>query len=135
MSIVKHQTTKICGEIKNTITPPVEVKNNITITKVEEDSLFKSKESKALKIHYTFTSKYNNEQVVLEVKGFIIYLKNNKEAEEILSYYKEKNLLPEDVMLEVGNFALFKAQMLAISLAKDLEIQSPVLLPRMEKKE
>ncbi len=135
MSIVKHQTTKICGEIKTVITPPVEVKNNITIVKVEEDSLFKSKDSKALKIHYNFKSVYNNEQVLLEINGFIVYLDNNSKVEEILSFYKQNNLLPEDTMLEVGNFALFKAQMLAISLAKDLEIQSPVLLPRMEKKE
>lgn len=134
MPIVKHQTIKICGEVKE-ITPPVEVKNNIVITKVEEDSVFKSKDSKALKIHYDFKSHYNNDQVLLEVKGIIIYLVPNEEAEEILNYYKEKNLLPEDTMLEVGNFALFKAQMIAISLAKDLEIQSPVLLPRMEKKE
>ncbi len=135
MSIVKHQTLKLYGEIKEQISLPVEVKNNIVITKVEEDELFKSKDSKALKIYYDFKSLYNNTQVEIEVKGLILYLKKEDEAKEILDYYNKNNLLPENVMLEVGNFALIKAQLLAISIAKDLEIQSPVMLPRMEKKQ
>ncbi|MFT4309966.1 MAG: hypothetical protein ACMXYL_05790 [Candidatus Woesearchaeota archaeon] len=134
MPIVRHEMYKLSCEIKERLPPQMHVKNNISITGCNKDPSIKTPDATTFVIEYVFTTDYAEGKGSIEIKGKLYYIADSKTAEEITKSWEETKMLPEKVMLEVGNFGLMKSQMQAVLLANEMGLQSPVRMPLMEPK-
>lgn len=86
---------------------------------------------------YEFSSKYTIEEsdalaAELKVKGEVVFEMEEKESETAIKEWKKNKVVPKDQMNEVLQGILISSQMYAISLAKDMNLPSPVPLPRVQ---
>jgi len=132
MPIVRSETTYLHAEAIKSMPRNLEIRNNISIDDVEKSTIIEN--SNALKISFNFSSDYNQKSAYLQVKGYVIFIDSSENIEKIEAEWKKNNQLTQEVMLEVGNFALMKSQMQSILLAHELGLQSPVKLPALQAK-
>ena len=132
MPIIRHTTRLLNAEVREKLPLKLHVKNDITIRSVERTEGRSSDESVTFHMSYEFKATYNETVAEITIQGETVYVTSSETAEEIEKSWEERKALPEKVMLEVGNFCLMKAQMQAVMLANELDIQSPVRLPQIE---
>ena len=108
------------------------VENNITIKDVYEEKIEKDKfVSFVFEFVSNYYSKDGDKIANIVVGGRAIYKEKDKVMKDILkTWEKEKKIKPE-VMTEVTNVILVKAQMEAIVIAKEVNLPSPIPLPRI----
>ena len=134
MPIIRHRYTKIEASSPEPVTGKFEINSAINFTELDKQKTMSGDASSGFTITYDFSTKYNKDKASVRVKGEVLYVAPKKEADEIESTWKEKKVLPEQTVLQVGNFCLMKAQMKAIELANGVDLQAPVRLPKFQPK-
>jgi hypothetical protein len=132
MAVLGFNYTKLLAEKKQPAKGKLSVNNNVSITDVEEEDLNFSDEKNALKVSFKYKSTYKPDVADLTIEGNIIYVNDQKATEDLLEAWDDNNSLPKDVMREVINFALSKCNVQAIIMARDINVPSPIRMPRVE---
>ncbi len=120
---------------KEKLEPVGKVENNITIKDVSEEKIDKDK---FVNFVFEFTSNYYSKDgdriANIVIGGRALFRDKDKVMKDILkTWEKEKKIKPE-VMTEVTNVILVRAQMEAIVIAKEVNLPSPIPLPRISAK-
>ncbi len=120
---------------KEKLEPVGKVENNITIKDVSEEKIDKDK---FVNFVFEFTSNYYSKEgdriANIVIGGRALFRDKDKVMKDILkTWEKEKKIKPE-VMTEVTNVILVRAQMEAIVIAKEVNLPSPIPLPRISAK-
>ena len=120
---------------KEKFEPVGKVENNITIKDVSEEKIDKDK---FVNFVFEFTSNYysrDGDKIAnIIIGGRALFRDKDKVMKDILkTWEKEKKIKPE-VMTEVTNVILVRAQMEAIVVAKEVSLPSPIPLPRISAK-
>ena len=132
MPIVGCNYRKITLERKENVTGNINIKNNIAIKDVEEKefALGKAKQQ-GLKFNFEFTTEYEPNIGTINIFGEVLYLDEPKKIKELAASWKKNKKVEPDVMQQVLNTALSKCNVKALILAEDINLPSPIPLPRV----
>ena len=133
MSIVGFNFTKITAEKKEGAKGKINIKNNIIIKDVAEQSMsLGNKDNKALKVDFQFISDYLPDLGQISIESSIVALRPASETQEIIKNWGENKQLPTDMVEQMFGYVLRRCNIKALVLAEDLNLPSPVPLPRVE---
>ena len=132
MSIVGFNFTKINAERKQSIVGAVNISNNIQISDVTEAKLGIGGDRGAIKVTFKFTSDYAPNLALMVFEGDVLYLVEAKQTQEILDGWKKSKNLPPQLAANVMNHVLDRCNIQALLVSKDLNLPSPVPLPKVQ---
>ena len=133
MTIVGFDFTKIDAEKKSPIKGKININNNVAIKNVEEQNLHLGNEKQnAIKFQFEFTSKYDPGIGAITLGGDIIFMGDPKKVKEILDGWKKDKKLPKDISANILNNVLTRCNVQALILSRDLNLPSPIPLPKVQ---
>lgn len=132
MTIVGFNFTKISAERKNAVVGMVNINNSITLKDVAEAKLGLAGDRGALRMTFAFTSDYTPELATLMMEGDVLMLLEVKQAQSVLDGWKKSKNLPREVAEPLMNHILDRCNIQALLLSKDLNLPSPVQLPKVQ---
>ena len=89
----------------------------------------------SLKVEFDFSSTYEPDLGNISIYANVLSLETKEEAEKILKEWKDKKKLPEPFMRQTFNFMLRRCNIKALVLAEDLNLPSPIQLPKLQSKQ
>ena len=132
MNILNITFNKITAEKQATPKGRISVKNNVKLENVEESKIGIEGGKKTLKLSYSYTADYSPDFAKIEILGEVLVLEDAKKAEEMLKKWdKDKKLDAEDAV-RVINSVMSKASLQTMILARDLNLPSPIQLPKLK---
>jgi hypothetical protein len=131
MSIVGFNFTKINAERKSAVVGQVNITNNIGITDISAVKMGLGGDRAALKVSFNFVSEYA-QFATLQLSGDVILLTNQKTQEDILDKWTKSRQFPPTIAEPVMNHILDRCNVQALLLSKDLNLPSPVPLPKVK---
>tara|TARA_Y100000310_G_C20134969_1_gene557581 strand:+ start:158 stop:568 length:411 start_codon:yes stop_codon:yes gene_type:complete len=134
MPIIGTNLTKLEVERKNPA-GKITVNNNINIKDVQEMNLaLGDLKQDGVRFVFEYTSEYLPDAASMKFTGEVMYLGEKKEVDGMLKNWKDKKPIDSEVMVAVMNSALTKGTVTALMLAQDMNLPSPVKLPRVQAK-
>ena len=112
----------------------VNINNNVSIKDVEDLS-FSADGKKGVKFTFAFNCAYEPALGKIDVEGQVLYVNDEKVTDEIKANWEKEKRLPMNVMEEVVNAALHKGNIQAIKISEEVNLPSPLPLPRMRSAE
>ncbi|MBW3018075.1 hypothetical protein KY325_02880, partial [Candidatus Woesearchaeota archaeon] len=86
----------------------------------------------AMKVDFQFVSEYLPDLGNITIDSSIIALRPVSEITQIIKDWKGNKQLPSDLIEQLFSYVLRRCNIKAIMLAEDLNLPSPVPLPRVE---
>ncbi|MGC9200536.1 MAG: hypothetical protein ACP5F8_01040 [Candidatus Aenigmatarchaeota archaeon] len=105
----------------------VDISSTQKIVSVEEKEVVIGEKRKVLEIGFEFLVEYKENFGSILMKGKVLY--DSKDMKEILKNWKKDQNLPQEVDMEVKNFLFKKCLTLAILIADELRLPSPLPFP------
>jgi len=135
MAIVGFNFKKIEVEKKTEAKGKINISNNVAIKEVEEAqlSLGKSKQT-ALKLTFEFHTKYEPDMGKIFLVGDVVYMGSEKVLKETMKEWKDSKKIPDSISREILGTVLEKCNIQAIVLSRDLNLPTPVPLPKIQPK-
>ncbi len=113
-------------------TSQIKVNSVPKITDVNETSM-PMFGKKALSVDFDFVTDYTPNLGTIKMSGEVYFVADN--TEELLKSWKDKSELPDAVRVEILNH-LFRSCLLKVAnMADDLQLPSPMAIPRVKPKE
>ena len=135
MSVIGFNFTKIVVEKHQAKAGKVEISNNVGIKKIEESNLkLSTDDKKVLKFDFEFESKYNPDLGSIKLEGNLLNMIPAKDGDEVLKEWKDSKKISHEVMKGVMNTILSKANVQALILSRDVNLPSPIPLPKVNVK-
>ena len=131
MSIVGFNFTRISAQRKTSVVGQVNINNNITLKDITEAKLGLAGQRGALRVSFAFKSEYTQDLATLELEGDVLMLVESTKATTILDTWKKNRSVPKEVAEPLMNHILDRCNIQALLLAKDLNLPSPVPLPKV----
>ena len=131
MTIVKINIHKVNAE-KNmgAKVGQVKINNNVAINNVEQMD-FAVEGKQGLKFSFAFNCNYEPNLGKIEVEGHVLYVGVDKEVNEIKTNWDKNKKVPMSVMEGIINAALHKGNIQAIKISEDVNLPSPLPLPKV----
>ena len=130
--IVGFGFTKLNAERNEAAKGKIDINNNVSIKDVVEDNLSLGKEKqKVIKFKFEFTSKYEPSVGNILFEGELLYLEEQKKANEIISSWKKDKRIPKEIMAGLLNTILTKCNVQALILSQEINLPSPIPLPKV----
>jgi len=133
MTIVGFNFNKIDVKRESTGSGKIGVKNNVAIKNIEETDLSMGKDKqKALKFVFEFSSKYEPKIGNILLGGDLLFIEDPKKLKEIQEGWKKTKKLPNEIMPNVLNTILARANILALNLSQEVNLPPPIPLPKVQ---
>ena len=133
MTIVSFNFTKLEAEKKEAEKGKVNIKNNISITGVEEKDLsLGNQKQKVISFTFEFTSTYEPNIGSIRLVGDVYYMEDSKKVKEILDGWKKDKKLPKDLMTRILNVVLNKSNIQALILSEQVNLPPPIPMPKVQ---
>ncbi len=134
MAVVGFNYTKLLAERKKGPEGEgkVNISNNVSLTDVERQDLSFQEGQEALQIKFRYVSSYKPEVADIKIEGKLVYVDEDSKVDELLDKWEEDRQLPKDVSREVINYILNKCNVQTIVMSRDINIPSPIPLPKVE---
>ena len=110
----------------------INIQNNVSIKDVQ-DLDFNRDGKKGLKFNFDFSCDYAPDFGKIEVGGQVLFVEEEKLISEIKESWDKDKRVPTTVMEEVINAALHKGNIQAIKVAEDINMPSPLPMPKVTK--
>lgn len=131
MTIVKINLHKVLAE-RNLEAKggQVNINNNVSIKDIEDiDFLVQGK--KGLKFNFAFHCHYKPDLGKIEVEGQVLYVGDDTKVDEVKKGWEKNKQIPRDVTEEIINAALHKGNIQAIKVSEEVNLPSPLPLPKV----
>jgi len=113
----------------------ISIKNDIKIKGVEkEDFPLEKGKKEMLRVLFEFSTEYEPKVGILNLKGHVSYLAEEKEAKDLLNSWKKDKKLPSEVAIKVLNFIFTKANIMALNLTQEVGLPPQIQLPALKPK-
>ncbi|MBN1377428.1 hypothetical protein JW949_03820 [Candidatus Woesearchaeota archaeon] len=132
--IIGFNFTKISAEKKGNPKGNIKVKNNITITDVDESKSNIGKGKKAVNFKFKFSSEFNPDIGSIEIEGNVADLTDEKDSAKLVKEWKKNKNVTKEFAARILSKALRECSVEAITLSKEMNLPSPVPLPKIENK-
>jgi len=135
MAVISFNFTKIDAERSLAPKGKISIKNNVAVTDVKEASLElgKSKES-GLRFFFEYNSIYEPKIGYINLKGDLIFMDDEKKVKEALALWDKEKKVPKEMMTEVVNTILARANIQSIIMSQAINLPSPLPMPKVEVK-
>lgn len=132
MKILNINFTAINAERKGVPKGKLNVNNNIKLEKVERANIGLQKDRVALKFNFKFTTKFDPDIASMELKGELMALGEKEQAERILKEWEESKKVKKEDLTNLLNNIMNKCSLEVILLSRELDLPSPIPLPRIK---
>jgi len=132
MSIVGFNFTKISAERKNAVVGVVNINNNITLKELSEAKLGLAGDRGAIRVSFVFKSDYMPDLATILFEGEVLMLLEAKQQAALLDGWNKSKHIPRDVAEPLMNYILDRCNVQALLMSKDLNLPSPVPLPKVQ---
>ncbi len=137
MTVVGFNFNKIDVERTKLLQGKVSINNNIAIKDVENKDLsLGAAKQMGLKVGFEYEVKYTNEAkenlAHIGLAGEVLILEQDSKVKELLKEWEKSKKLNKEVTLQVINTAHAKCNVQAIILSRDINLPSPIPLPKVE---
>lgn len=134
MAIVNITFNKISAERRAGVLGKINISNNVSVKDVSEaDFNIGSTKQKGLKYSYEFSSKFEPKVGSIIIEGDVLVLEETKKVNEILKGWKKNKKIDKEILAPVINMILSKCNIKALILSQDVNLPSPIPLPRVKK--
>lgn len=136
MPIVGFGFTKIQVEKQKQPKGKVSINSNVSITNAESYEIKLGDSSqKGIRFEFSFTTKYTPDIANISLTGEVFYMGTEEVTEEVLKEWDENKKVSKKVVVGIMNTILSKCNVQAIVLSHELNLPSPVPLPRVNIKQ
>ena len=133
MTTVGFSFTKISAERKNVSEPNIRIENNVGITNVEEANVIDPKKS-LVRFEFLFKCKYEPNLGNVDLTGELIEIYDKDLASSIVDGWKNDKKISPEIMHNIMNNILNRANIEAIVISREVGLPSPISLPKVEVK-
>ncbi len=131
MAVVKINLHKVNAERNlNAKGGQIKINNNVSIKDVEDLS-FVVDGKKGLKVTFAFNCAYEPNLGKIDVEGQVLYVDSDKKVSKTKAEWEKDKRVPVEVMEEIINAALHKGNIQAIKISEDVNLPSPLPLPKV----
>ena len=135
MAILGFNFTKISVEKKNVPRGKINISNNIAIQTVDKgDFVIGATKHPIVKVGVEFTAKFDPNIGQIVLNGDVIYSDKQETIEEIEKDWKKDKKFKKEIMAAVLNSALNKCYIESLMLSRELNLPSPIPLPKFASK-
>ncbi len=132
MTIVKINLHKVNAERDlSAKAGQVKINNNVSLREVE-DMEFSVEGKKGLKFTFAFNCNYEPGLGKIEVEGQVLFVDEDKKVDEIKASWEKDKKVPVEIMEQIINAALHKGNIQAIKISEDVNLPSPLPLPKVK---
>lgn len=133
MAVVGFNFTNIIAEKKQVSKGKIRISNNVAIEKVEKSTFSIGQDTQdTLKFTFKFVSKFEPDVGAIELIGNLVVIEAKEQVQEIEEMWKKGKKLPKEVMTEVLNVVLARCNTQALILSRDINLPSPIPLPKVK---
>lgn len=131
MTIVKINLHKVNAERNLSAKGgQIKINNNVSIKDIEDLS-FVVDGKKGLKVTFAFNCSYEPNLGKIDVEGQVLYVDVDKKISKVKTEWEKDKRVPVEVMEEIINAALHKGNIQAIKISEDVNLPSPLPLPKV----
>ncbi len=135
MAVISFNFTSINVEKKAPIKGKVSISNNVEIKKVEETKLaLGASNQDGLRFEFDFLSKFEPGIGSINLKGEVISLEDPKVVKSVIKEWKKSKNIPKEIRKGVLNHVLNKCNIEALLMSKEINLPSPIPLPKIQEK-
>ena len=135
MTIVKINLHKVIAERDlKAKGGQIKINNNVSLINVE-DMDFSVEGKKGLKFTFGFNCSYEPNLGKIEVEGQVLYVDEDKKIDEVKEGWEKEKRVPMDIMEQIVNAALHKGNIQAIKISEEVNLPSPLPLPKVKTQE
>ncbi len=135
MPIVKIDVHKLSAERNlSALGGQVRIDNTVSLKNVE-DMEFTLEGKKGLKFTFSFTCTYQPDLGSIVVEGKVLFVDETLVVEAIKKGWDKDKKIPGSVMEQIANAALHKGNIQAIKISEEINLPSPLPLPKVKSAE
>jgi hypothetical protein len=135
MTVVGFNFTKINVEKNAGAKGKLTISNNFGVKEVSDAKLaIGGDKAKPVKFEFTFESKYEPDYATIHLEGDLLFMFPTEVADKILKEWKDSKKLNNEIVEPVMNAILSKSNIEALILSKEMNLPSPVPLPKVNVK-
>ena len=132
MPIIGFNFNKIEVEKKDKVGGRIGINNNVSIKDITNSDLsIGNDKQKAAKFTFEFTSKYEPDYGFITLNGDVLFLEESSKIKEIIDSWKKDKSINKDIMTSVLNTILAKCNVQALILSQEVNLPSPIPLPKV----
>jgi hypothetical protein len=136
MAIVGFNFTGITVEKKDMVKEKINISSNVEITGVEKTDLsLGDSKQEAVKFLFRFDTTYTPNVGSINLLGNVIYIAEGKKVKELIDQWKKSKKADPKVIEQVLNTILSKSNIEALLLSKEVNLPSPLEMPKMQQKQ
>jgi len=109
----------------------IKINNNVSVKNVEEMS-FAVEGKKGLKFTFAFNCNYEPNLGKIDVEGQVLFVEDEAKISEIKETWDKDKKIPMEIMEQVVNAALHKGNIQAIKISEEVNLPSPLPLPKVQ---
>jgi hypothetical protein len=125
--IIGYNFDKIEANKVKEISGKLDITSSVKIISVEEKEIEILNKKRVLEVEFEFLVEYKEDFGSIRMFGKLLY--DGKNIKDGLKMWKKDQRLPEDIDIEIKNFLFKKCLTLAIILADELRLPSPLPFP------
>jgi hypothetical protein len=132
MPIVGFDFTRINVERNEVAKGKINISNNVGIADIERNDLSVGNTKQAgLRFIFEYKSLYEPSFAKIELGGHIIYLTDDKNADEIVNEWKREKKISKEIAEKIINTVLAKCNIQSIILSNTVNLPPPVPMPKV----
>ena len=132
MTIIGFNFRKITAEKGKTASGKINIANNVALKNVEETEIpVGAKKQKALKFTYEYSTKYEPDAGAISIEGDILYLAEEAIVDKTIKNWKKNKQIDKEMLTPLLNTILSKCSIKGLMISQDLNLPSPMQLPRV----
>lgn len=134
MPVISFNFTKISAERAEQRAGSTNIKNSVVMNDVVKTNLKLGPQSQdVLRVLFEFTSAYEPDRGKIKLFGEVLYLDKPEKLDTLVKAWQKDKKLPKDEARSIVNHLLSKCNVEAILLSRELNLPSPIELPRLTK--
>ncbi len=135
MPIIGFSYSKIHVDRKSSPKGKISINNNVSLKDVKETELSLGKDKqKGLIFSFEFTTDYEPDMAKILLGGDVVYIEEEKKVKSVLEEWKKNKRIEKELMSSILNHVLQRCNIQALILSRDLNLPSPIPLPRVGQK-
>lgn len=135
MAIIGFSMQKISVERKNSPKGKINIKNNVSIKKVQKSKFNFGDGRDALSYTFEFSVTYEPNVGSITIAGEVVNLVDAKMSKDVLTKWKKEKKVDAVALAPVLNAILQRCNVQALILSRDINLPSPIPLPSVSKKD
>lgn len=135
MTIIGFNFSKINVEKKQTSDGKISIKNNLSIKNLRNKEIGLSKEQGAFEADFDYSVVYQDEKKSsfgkISLEGSMVFLGEKALINDVIKQYKKDKSIKPEIVTPLLNFTFNKCTVESLLLSKEVNLPTPVQLPRL----